>query len=86
MGEKETGDPAEAVRTKTGHVVVLDDDKGEAARLTTKTAGIEGPEADRKAKEGATLAKSAPTGDVDDDATNQRTRHDTSKPSIGNIR
>lgn len=64
MGEKETGEAMTTGRTRTGHTVSLDDDRG-----VSREAG------------------DAPDEQLDDAATAaQKTRHDTVKNSIGNIR
>ncbi|MEP7214835.1 MAG: hypothetical protein ABI782_01210 [Anaerolineaceae bacterium] len=67
MGEKETGDPMSAGRSRAGNTISLDDDRG--------TVG-----------EAAALTETADDTAAGAGATAQKTRHDTVKNSIGNIR
>ena len=67
MGEKETGEPMSAGRTRHGNSVALDDDRGSVREA---------------------MGPTEPTDDAatDSGAAAQKTRHDTEKNSIGNIR
>ena len=92
MGEKETMDSGALGRTRTGNLVSLDDKEGTVRREAGERAGdpgaksvqwephkapgLDAPEAERAAGD---TGASPPQDEL-------KTRHDTVKNSIGNIR
>lgn len=96
MGEKETADAMTAGRTRAGNTVTLDDKEGtvRAAEAGPEAAGDgeksvqwephKAPGLDVPEQERAAGAAESATSDAGDAAL--KTRHDTVKNSIGNIR